>query len=594
MTVKKPTPVERRLLVNAAMGRIPVDLLIENVRLLNVFSGEIYPAEIGIVGGFIAFVTAADEAGTEAQARFDGEGALAVPGFIDAHVHIESSMLTPANFARIVVPRGTTTVVTDPHEIANVMGIRGVEYMLEAGKHLPMYQFALAPSCVPAVPELECSGASFGRDEMARMLKLDGILGVAEVMDYKGVLNNSPRMSGILDLAIEEDVFIQGHFFGDAPRELAAYLCGGPHSNHEFMTGKEALSAVRAGMTVDARDSSFCRDIASIVGGLEDLKSPRNLTLCTDDRHPGEILDSGHIDDCLRSAVAAGLDPVEAVRAVSINTANTYGLKRLGAIAPGFVANINLIENLEDFNVGEVFFQGVQVASSGKLKAEIKASSTPAVLGVESENTVYLENFSQEKLLIKAPFEKGKIDIRVIRHLNEKTALTELAVETVSVTGGYVTLEGRPDLNYIAIFNRHEGKSNFSVGLVSNFHLNNGAVAGTVSHDSHNLGLVYTNIADAVRAVEEVIRMGGGTAFASGGVLESLALPVAGLLSRGTAEELIPKIESMNRVLKDVGISADNPVMHLATVALPVIPTVKITDQGIVDTEKQEFLSLFP
>ena len=594
------------------MGRRPFDNLIKNIRLVNVFSGEIYPVEIGISGGFVAFV---DDVGDTdrgeqlgespfpaAVSVFDGKGALAVPGFIDSHVHIESSMLTPGNFAGLVIPRGTTTVVTDPHEIANVMGIRGVAYMLEAGRNLPMYQFALAPSCVPAVPELESSGAVFGRDEMALMLKMDGVLGVAEVMDYKGVLSGSERISEILDLAIEEEVFIQGHFFGDNPRELAGYLCGGPHSNHEFMTGTEALSAVRAGMTVDARDSSFTRDIASIVGGLEGLKSPRNLTLCTDDRHPAEIRHSGHMDDCLRSAVAAGLDPIEAIRAITINTSMAYGLNRLGAIAPGYAANINLVNNLKDFKVHEVFFEGDLVASSGELLTGVLPAATLRVNSsirdverdVESENTVHLENFSEDKLRIRAPVEEGEVDIRVIRHLSGQTALTEPVVEKVRVKGGFVSLEGRPNLDFIAIFNRHENNPNFSVGLISNFHLPEGAVAGTVCHDSHNLALVYTNTADALRAVEEIIRIGGGTAFARGDELESLALPVAGLMSRLPAEELIPEVERMNGILRKAGIRADNPVMHIAAVALPVIPRVKITDKGLVDTEAQCFLNLFP
>jgi adenine deaminase len=595
--------------VDTAIGRVPADILIRNIRLVNVFSGEIYPAEIGISGGFVAFVTAfpgvsraarADKAVPAGEGArraslsvFDGGDALAVPGFIDSHVHIESSMLTPDNFARIVIPRGTTVVVTDPHEIANVMGIRGVKYMLEAGRNLPMYQYAMAPSCVPAVPGLESAGASFGRDQMAEMLRMDGVLGIAEVMDYKGVLKNSPRMCEILDLAVEEEVFVQGHFFGDDPRELAAYLCGGPRSNHEFMTGNEALSAVRAGMTVDARDSSFTRDIASIIRGLNGLKSPRNITLCTDDRHPGEIRDSGHIDDCLRSAVAAGMDPVEAVRAVSINPAEACGIKRLGAIAPGYVANINLLNNLADFDVQDVFFEGIRIASGGRMLVEISPRKSSRVSTVENENTLYLDNFSEDRLRLPAPIEDGEAEIRVIRHLNERTALTEITVEKVQVRNGYVTLTERPDLNYIAIFNRHQDSSNYSVGIISNFHLIDGAVAGTVSHDSHNLALVYTNTKDAVRAVQELMRIGGGTAYACGDKLVSLALPVAGLMSRMSADELIPELDEMNRVLKEAGLGADHPVMHLATVALPVIPSVKITDHGLVDTVKQEFLDLF-
>jgi len=594
-TLKKPSPTDRKHLVDAAMGRKPFDLLIDNIRLVNVFSGEVYPGEIGIVGAFIAFVgDIRNLPFPDALSVIDGKGCFALPGFIDSHVHIESSMLTPVNFAEIVIPRGTTTVVTDPHEIANVMGLRGVEYMLQAGRGLPMYQFAMAPSCVPAVPELESSGSVFTRDEMARMLKMDGILGVAEVMDYKGVLANSSRMSEILDLAVEEGAFIQGHFFGDSPMELAAYLCGGPHSNHEFMSGAESLAAVRAGMTVDARDSSFARNITEIVGGLEGLKSPVNLTLCTDDRHPVEIRDSGHIDDCLRSAVKAGLDQIDAVRAVTLNSARGYGLKRLGALGPGYIANINFVDNLEDFRVQKVFFEGLPVASDGQMEIRIQGDSPIAVSSVEAENTVYLDNFSGDRLGIHAPVEDGEIDVLVIRYLNEQTSLTEAVTEKIKVENGFISLEGRPDLNFIAIFNRHRNNGNFSVGIIANFHLDEGALAGTVCHDSHNLALVYTNIPDAVAAVDEIKRIRGGIAFAGGDIRESLALPVAGLMSNLKAVELIPEVEKMNRVLNGAGIRGENAIMRLATVSLPVIPEVKLTDRGLVDTGQQQFLELFP
>jgi len=594
--VKKLTSRERRELVDAAAGRRPFDLLIRNVNLVNVFTGEIYPAEIGICHGFIAFtddLRTPPREGSERENRgtdeWDGEGLYAVPGFLDSHVHIESSMLTPDNFARITVPAGTTAVVTDPHEIGNVMGIRGVEYMLEAGLNLPMYQYALAPSCVPAAPDLESSGASFGREEIARLLEMENVLGVAEVMDYYGVIHNSPRMRDILDLALEKGVFIQGHFFSDDPRELAAYLCGGPHSNHEIMKGEDALRAVRAGMTVDARDSSFERNTRTIVQALKELPSPRNITLCTDDREPAEIRESGHINDCIRIAVGAGMEPVEAVRAATLNTARVYGLKHLGALAPGYIANINLIADLTEVQVRTVFFEGAPVAREGRLTAEIP----PSFFKEEEENTVYLEDFSGEKLRIRAPLEEGEVKIRVIRHLNLKTSLTDLSVESVSVRDGYISLEGRDDLNFIALFNRHRGRGNHSAGVIRNFHLNAGALAGTVCHDSHNLALVYRDTADAVRAVEEIRRIGGGVVYVCGDRMEVLELPVAGLMSRLTAEELAPEVERMNRVLAEAGIGADNPVMRLATVALPVIPEIKITDRGLVDTGTQSFLDLF-
>lgn len=595
--MKKLTPLQRRDLVDAAMGRRPFDLLIRNINLVNVFSGEIYPAEIGICHGYIAYIHGGDPdqlpdpplPDNQGIHTFDGEGLYAVPGYIDSHMHIESSMLTPGNFARVVVPRGTTAIVTDPHEIANVMGIRGVQYMMEAAQGLPMYQFALAPSCVPAAPGLESSGAVFGRDEIEQLLDIEDILGVAEVMDYYGVINNSSRMRDILDLALERDVFVQGHFFSESPRELAAYLCGGPRSNHEFMKGADALRAIRAGMTVDARDSSFERNTRSIVEALGPLGPLRNFTLCTDDREPEEIRAKGHIDDCIRIAVDAGMAPLEALKAATINTASLYGLRTLGALAPGYIANINLIDNLEDLRVRKVFFEGQLVAENGYLSGEVHLLSSD----IEKENTVFLEGFSEDFLCIRAPVQVGEVKVRVIKHLNLKTSLTEESIESIPVEHGFLSLKNNKDLNYIAIFNRHKGNKDFSTGLIRNFHLKEGALAGTVCHDSHNLALVYTNQTDALRAIKEIRRIGGGIVYVCGDRVESLELPIAGLMSFSPAEELTPQVERMNRILALAGLEADNPVMRLATISLPVIPDLKITDKGLVDTKNQIFVDLF-
>ena len=595
--MKKLTPLQRRDLVDAAMGRRPFDLLIRNVQLVNVFTGEIYPVEIGICHGYIAYIHGGEPGqlpdhplpDNQSISILDGEGFYAVPGYIDSHMHVESSMLTPANFARIVIPRGTTSIVTDPHEIANVMGVRGVRYMMDAVQGLPMYQYALAPSCVPAAPGLESSGAVFGRDEVEQLLDMENILGVAEVMDYYGVLHNSSRIRDILDLALEKDVFVQGHFFSENPRELAAYLCGGPRSNHEFMKGTDALRAIRAGMTVDARDSSFERNTRSLVEVLSPLGSLRNFTLCTDDREPDEIRVKGHIDDCLRIAVDAGMTPLDALRAATINTASLYGLRNLGALAPGYIANINLLASLENLLVRKVFFEGNPVAENGVLCGEIH----PVSFDIEKENTVFLDDFSEENLMIRTPVQNGRVKVRIISHLDLKTSLTEERIESISVEQGFLSLKDHKDLNYIAIFNRHKDHRDFSTGLIRNFHLNEGALAGTVCHDSHNLALVYTNTADAVRAVYEIRRMGGGIVYVCGGRVESLALPVAGLMSRSPAEELTPQVERMNRILSEAGLEADNPVMRLATISLPVIPDIKMTDKGLVDTKNQSFLDLF-
>lgn len=590
--MKKLTSIERKELVDAAIGRRRFDLLIKNIKLVNVFSGEIYPAEIGLCNGYIAHVEKSQKGNSlEAGADniYDGKGRYAVPGFIDSHVHIESSMVTPYNFAKIVIPKGTTTVVTDPHEIANVMGIEGVEYMIEAGRDVPMYQYVLSPSCVPSVPGLEEAGAVFGKEEIERIIGMERVLGVAEVMDYYGVINNSKRMREILDLALEKDCFIQGHFFGNSDRELSAYLCAGPNTNHEFITGRDAKRAIRAGMVVDARESSFGKNIKSIVERIQGLHSPKNFTICTDDREPKEIITKGHINDCLRIAINSGLNRIDAVRAATMNAASLYGLKRLGAVAPGHIANINLIDNLEDINVESVFFEGNLVAESDELLIEIE----PKEFSLEKINSIYLDDFSVDRLRIKAPIEEGRVKVRVIKYQDSETLVTETAFEEAIVRNGYVTLEDREDLNFIAVFNRHKASENCAVGIVGNFRLSHGAVAGTVSHDCHNLCVVYTNLKDAVRAIEEAKRIGGGIVFSNGDVVKTIALPVAGLMSRYEAEELIPDIDRMNEVLRESGIEFRNPVMRLATAALPVIPNIKITDLGIVDVVNQRLVDLF-
>ncbi len=590
--MKRLTTNERRELVDAAMGRRRFDLLMKNVKLVNVFSGEIYPAEIGLSNGYIAHVEKIQKGNSlEAGADkiYDGMGRYAVPGFIDSHVHIESSMVTPYNFAKIVIPKGTTTVVTDPHEIANVMGIEGVEYMIEAGRDVPMYQYALSPSCVPSVPGLEEAGAVFGKEEIERIIGMERVLGVAEVMDYYGVINNSKRMMEILDLALEKDCFVQGHFFSNSDRELSAYLCAGPNTNHEFITGTDARRAIRAGMVVDARESSFAKNVKSIVEGIKELHSPKNLTICTDDRDPKEIITKGHINDCLRIAIKSGLNRIDAIRAATINSASVYGLKRLGAIAPGYIANINLVDDLEGIHVESVFFEGNLVAENDELLVEIEPKAFP----LEKINSIYLDDFSVDRLRIKAAVEEGRVKVRVIKYQDLETLVTETAFEKVAVRNGYVTLEDRKDLNFIAVFNRHKVSGNCAVGIVGNFCLSHGAIAGTVSHDCHNLCVVYTNLKDAVRAIEEVRRIGGGIVFSSGNILKTIALPIAGLMSRHEAEKLIPDVDSMNEVLREAGIEFRNPVMRLATAALPVIPSIKITDLGIVDVVNQRLVDLF-
>ena len=390
--MKKLNKEDRKQLVDCAMGRIECDLIITEARVLNVFTKEIYPAEIYVKNGYIAYIEQREEYFGKGitKKNYSGKNKLIVPGFIDSHMHIESSMLTPYNFSTLAIPRGTTTIVTDPHEIGNVLGLSGVNYMIEAGKHTYMNQYVLAPSCVPSAPGLENSGADFESSEINEILNKENVLGIAEVMDYYGVINNSKRMVDIIDVTERKNGFIQGHFYGDDPRELSAYLCAGPQSNHEFYSRYDALQAIRFGMIADARDSSFAKNIDSIIKGINKIDTYDRLTICTDDIESEQLRDEGHLNQCIKSSIKSGLSFEEAIKSVSIIPAKRFNLNHLGAIAPGYVANFNFLQGEKELiNVDEVFFEGELVAKNNKMvKIYPKFVSE-----IENINKIYLNNF---------------------------------------------------------------------------------------------------------------------------------------------------------------------------------------------------------
>lgn len=584
---------ERQVLVDCAMDRTECDLIIINARVFNVFTKEIYPGEIYIKNGYIAYIEQRQEMFGKGRSKefYDAASKLVVPGFVDSHMHIESSMLTPKNFAALAIPRGTTTVITDPHEIANVMGIEGVDYMLEAGRHTLMNQFALAPACVPCSPGLENAGAEFGIQEIDELLKRENILGIAEVMDFHGVIHNSKRMVDIIGVAEHKKSFIQGHYFGTDPRALSAYLCGGPQSNHEIFSGDDALQAVRNGMIVDARDSSFAKNIQGILEGLKGVDTLDRLTLCTDDIESEQLRDEGHLNCCVKSAISEGLPFGDAIRSVTIIPAKHFNLRHLGAIAPGYAANLNFLKGkLEEIDVDEVFFEGVLVAKGNHM---IK-SQPEFEHEVEKKNTVFINNFDYESLKIKAPIKNGKLPTRIIEYESLDSLMTWEKFMELTIVEGFLDLSENPELNYISVINRHQGMDTHFTGVVEKFHLDSGALAGTVSHDSHNLTVVYTNVEDAEIAIEEIKKMRGGIVYVNGGEITSVALPIAGLLTTQEPDEFIIKVNALKMVLREHGIEHTNPIMRLATSALPAAPILKITDKGLVNAMNQEFVSLFP
>lgn len=591
----KILPRDKKGLIEAAIGKRPCDLVIKNANIVNVFTGEIYVGNIGIYDGFIAHISTSvdNRKAEEIQAKnyYDAEGRIVIPGLIDSHIHIESTLMTPRNFAREVIPYGTTTVVTDPHEIANVYGVRGVKYMHDSSEGLPMRQYVLAPSCIPAVLGLENSGAEFFSEEIEELLKRERVIGLGEVMDFVGVIENSDRMASILNEAEKRGSFIQGHAPFLSGRMLSSYLCGGATTDHESRTSQEARDKIRNGMYVDARESSISKNVKEVVKGVKDFRYLDNLTLCTDDREADEILKNGHMNDVVRTAINAGLDPIDAIRCATLNSAREIGITNLGGIAPGYVADLVVLESLHDMNVKAVIFEGEIVSKDGKLVNEINDEK----FDVETENSVHVANLSLEDFKLKAPIENGKVKVNVIKYNSQLSSATEIIEEIVNVKDGYVVLEDKDDLKFVVVINRHGKLDTKSIGLVRGFGINKGAIGSTISHDSHNLTIVYSDINEAFKIAEDLISIGGGISCAvDGEIKEHIQLEVAGLMTNRKASEIAIVAEKMKEVLRSIGLTEiKNPLLRIVTLALPVIPEGKMSDLGLINVSKKEIVSIF-
>ncbi|UPO96511.1 adenine deaminase [Cetobacterium somerae] len=582
---------KRKELVEVALGKREADMVLKNGSLVNVFSGEIYKANIYIYDKYIANVVECNlDTITLGKNIIDIDGKFVSPGFIDSHVHVESSHLTPVNFARAILPKGTTTIIADPHEIANVLGIDGVTYMIENSKDVPMNQYYLIPSCVPSVVGLENAGAEFDDIEIEKMLDLPRILGLGEVMDFVGVINQSDRMTKIVETAIKKGMFIQGHAPELIGNELSAYICGGPISCHETRDGRQAPDKIRKGMYIDARESSISKNISSIVENIKHMKSPRNLTLCTDDREPRDILEVGHINDCVRVAVKAGLDPIEAIRATTLNTAQEYKLDKIGAIAPGYFADIVVLDNLVDFNVLKTFWQGKLIAENDSLVVEINSPK----LDIEYLNSVYVGELSEGDFKIKSPIQNGEVEIEVLSYLTKERSITDRKTMLVKAKDGFIDISENSNLNFVAIVNRHNLNNNIALAVVENFYLKEGGVGTTYSHDSHNLTIVFNKPNEALAITKRIKELGGGIVTSENGEITGiLPFPIAGMLSDQPAEILAKEISHMNTILRKMGIESASPITRPSTLTLIVIPNAKMSDLGLIDVKEQKVINLF-
>ncbi len=585
-------PTDRSRLIAAAMQKIPCDLTIKNVKFVNVITGEIYPACVDALDGMIVRVRMEGEETTlESSSVYDGQGAYLIPGLIDTHMHVESTMMIPEQFAKAVLPWGTTTVVTDPHEIGNVMGIEGIKFMLKSAKKTPLRQYVLAPSCVPSVPALEGAGASFTSKEIGELLDTPGVIGIAEVMDYVNVVKNEQRMHDILEEGLKRDVFIQGHAPGLRGKEMQAYADAGPKSDHECRFAEECAQKLRTGIHINLKSSSMTDFLKEQLEGLKDMRYLDFVSLCTDDVHAKDILETGHLNRVVRKAIKLGTDPVDAIRCATLNAAREYGFSDLGAIAPGYVADMQLVKELD----GE---QPVAVFAGGRLVAE-RGSYIPSEGEEEKKqysfpNTMNMKQItSAEDFLLKAPQDaQDSVNTNVIVCKYNGGPFNKAVLEDLPVTGGLVDLSRDPNLTYVAVCNRH-GNDDKTVAVIRDSGLAAGAVASTVSHDSHNFCVIYKDPEDAYVAAKELCATGGGiTVVLNGKVKATAALPVAGLMSDLPVQELAPQVDKVIKAICDV-CGGENIIPKITGLALVVVPGTLISDRGIVDGSTQEFIPVF-
>ncbi|MEW6220735.1 MAG: adenine deaminase [Thermodesulfobacteriota bacterium] len=570
------SPQQLGRLIRVSRGLEPADLVLANGRVVNVCTGGIDEAEVAVAEGVIAGVGP----GYQGRERYDCAGRYLCPGFIDGHLHLESSLLSPLELARAVLPRGTTTVVGDPHEIANVLGLAGIHWLLAASADLPLSVFFTAPSCVPATP-LETAGAAISAADLAPLLDHPRILGLAEVMNFPGLLAGDPEVLAKVLAARRRRLPVDGHCPGLSGRDLAAYVAAGIDSDHEATTAAEAREKLAAGMWLAIREGSSARNLADLLPGVPPAACGRAFFV-SDDRHPVDLARQGHLDHILRLAVAQGLAPVTAVAMASRSPAERFGLRDRGMIAPGRRADLVLVEDLAGFRVQAVFAAGRLVARDGA------ALGLPPPAAGAAAGRVHID-WSRVDLAVAAAGDR----LRVIGLLPGQL-LTQARFLPVRREGGLAVADPGRDLLKLAVIERHQASGRVGLGFVQGFGLTGGALAGTVAHDSHNLIVVGTNDADMLLAARSVAELGGGLAVASQGrVLATLALPIAGLMTGAPLHAVVEDLTGLHRAAASLGCLLPDPFMALSFLALPVIPQLKLTDHGLVDVERFAIVPLF-
>ena len=552
-----------------------VDLLLKNARVINTFSGDIHRTHVAVHNGRV--VGFGDY---KAAQTIDLKGDYLSPGFIDGHVHIESSMVKIPEFARVVLAHGTTSAVIDPHEIANVLGLDGIKYMLASSEDSPLSVYVMLPSCVPAT-SLETAGAELTAHDLGLLLNDERVLGIGEMMNYPGVIYRDEEV--MRKILIAKNKVIDGHAPMLKDKQLYAYVSAGIRSDHECTNVGEAREKLRAGMYIMIREGTAAKNLKNLLP-LVNSENSRKFLFVTDDRHLEDIFRQGHIDYLVRTAIQLGVDPIRAIQMATINTAEYFGIKNLGAIAPGYAADLVVFDDLKKMKISRVFKSGRLVAKAGEIEPGVIKEYKGKTRG-----TINVRWIEHEDFALKA---QGKY-ARVINVVPDQI-VTRTSIEKVKEDGGYVSSDTDKDVLKIAVIERHLASGRVALALVKGFGLKKGAIASSVSHDSHNIVVVGTHDGDMYTAAVQVVKMQGGIVAAlNGQVLEALPLPVAGLMSDRSADFVREKQKRLNEIAKMLGSKLTDPFMAMSFLTLPPIPEIRITDRGLIDAVKFKVTPLF-
>lgn len=558
--------LDRKKLVQVALGNEPADLVLKNAEVFHVFTGEFLNADVAIVDGYIAGVGENYTGITE----IDLSGKFLLPGYIDSHINIESSTLLPDEFARAAISNGTTTVIMDPHEIANVCGTAGIRFMLEATERIPLNVYMTLPSCVPA-SRLDTSGAILEADDLKPILSHPRVLGLGEMMDFHGVLNLNEGVYAKLSMA--DNILVEGHAPGLKDKTLMAYAAAGIRSDHECTTPEQALQRLRAGMHLHLREGAVSKNFMALSEVINQDTAPY-ISFCADDISAEELLKEGHINKIVRMAISRKVPVATVLQIATINTAKYYGLKDVGAIAPGYKADILVMDSQNVRMPRQVYKSGQLVCTDGVVVDIPKTVIPPEVM-----NTINIKGIRKEDL--KIPMNGNMANVIGIVPYQVVTKHFKLQV---AVKNGEVISDIENDILKLAVFERHHGTGNVGLGLVKGLGLKSGAIASSIAHDSHNIIVAGTNDTDMILAVEEISRIGGGIVIVeNGSILSCFPLPIAGLMTDLPAQEVADKQAELREIAHSLGVySFINPFLTLSFCSLPVIPALKLTDQGLV------------